>query len=82
VIGGAPPTDSSPKQLRLQKGEKVRFEIETSEPFSFEIRGLGIKQTIEESSVISFKATRPAQFPVIATATLIGVADLLVKPPG
>jgi cytoskeletal protein RodZ len=81
VIGGAPPTDSGPKQLTFHKGEKVRFEIDTSEPFSFEIRGLGIKQSIEESSVISFKATKAGQFPVIATATLIGVADLLIKPP-
>jgi hypothetical protein len=81
VIGGAPPTNSGPKQLTFHKGEKVRFEIETSEPFSFEIRGLGIKQSIEESSVISFPASKVGQFPVIATATLIGVADLLVKPP-
>jgi hypothetical protein len=81
VIGGAPPTDSGPKQLTFHKGEKVRFEIETSEPFSFEIRGLGIKQSIEENSVISFKATKAGQFPVIATATLIGVADLQIKPP-
>jgi hypothetical protein len=80
VIGGAPPTDAGPKQLTFRKGEKVRFEIETSEPFSFEIRGLGIKQSIEESSVIAFKATKAGQFPVIATATLIGVADLIVKP--
>jgi hypothetical protein len=58
----------------------VRFEIDTDEPFSFEIKGLGIQQSIEESSVISFKATKTGQFPVIATATLIGVADLLIKP--
>jgi hypothetical protein len=81
VIGGAPPTDSGPKQLTFHKGEKVRFEIETSEPFSFEIKGLNINQSIEESSVISFKATKVGQFPVIATATLIGVADLRIKPP-
>ena len=81
VIGGAPPTDSGPKQLTFHKGEKVHFEIETTEPFSFEIRGLGIKQSIEESSVISFKASKTGQFPVIATATLIGVADLQIKPP-
>jgi hypothetical protein len=80
VIGGAPPTDSGPKQLSFRKGEKVRFEIETSEPFSFEIRGLDIKQSIEESSIISFKAKKAGQFPVIATATLIGVADLQIKP--
>jgi hypothetical protein len=81
VIGGAPPTDSGPKQLTFHKGEKVRFEIETDEPFSFEIRGLNIKQSIEESSIISFKATKAGQFPVIATATVIGVADLQIKPP-
>jgi hypothetical protein len=81
VIGGAPPTDSGPKQLTFRKGEKVRFEIETDEPFSFEIRGLNVKQSIEESSIISFKATRVGQFPVIAGATSIGVADLQIKPP-
>jgi hypothetical protein len=80
VIGGAPPTDSGPRQLTFHKGEQVRFEIETSEPFTFEIRGLGIEQTIQESSVISFKATKTGQFPVIATATAIGVADLIVEP--
>jgi hypothetical protein len=78
VVGGAPPEGSGPKQLHFTKGEKVRFEIETSEPFSFEIKGLGITQSIEGTSTISFKATKAGQFPVIATATLIGVADLLI----
>jgi hypothetical protein len=80
VIGGAPPTESGPKQLTFRKGEKVRFEVETDEPFSFEIRGLNIKQSIENSSIIAFKATKVGQFPVIASATLIGVADLQIKP--
>lgn len=80
VIGGAPPTDAGPKQLTFRKGEKVRFEIETDEPFAFEIRGLNVKQSIEESSIISFKATKAGQFPVIASATMIGVADLRIKP--
>ncbi len=80
VIGGAPPTGSGPKQLHFTEGEKVRFQIETSEPFSFEIKGLGITQSIESTSTISFKATKTGQFPVIATATLIGVADLLISP--
>jgi hypothetical protein len=80
VIGGAPPEGSGPRQLHFTKGEKVRFEIETSEPFSFEIKGLGITQSIESTSTISFEATKTGQFPVIATATLIGVADLLIKP--
>jgi hypothetical protein len=80
VIGGAPPTGAGPRQLSFHKGEKVRFEIDTDEPFSFEIRGLGITKSIESSSVISFEATKTGQFPVIATATVIGVADLLIKP--
>ena len=80
VIGGAPPTGSGPKELHFTKGEKVRFAIETSEPFSFEIKGLGITQSIESTSTISFKATKAGQFPVIATATLIGVADILISP--
>ena len=80
VIGGAPPTDSGPKQLTFRKGEEVRFEIETDEPFSFEIRGLDIKQSIESTSIVSFPATKVGQFPVIASATLIGVADLQIKP--
>jgi hypothetical protein len=80
VIGGAPPTNSGPKQLTFRKGERVRFEIETDAPFSFEIRGLNIKQSIAESSIVSFKATEVGQFPVIASATLIGVADLQIKP--
>jgi heme/copper-type cytochrome/quinol oxidase subunit 2 len=80
VIGGAPPADAGPKQLTFRQGEKVRFEIETDEPFSFEIRGLNIKQSIEQTSIVSFPATKTGQFPVIASATLIGVADLQIKP--
>lgn len=79
VIGGAPPIGAGPKQLNFTKGEKVRFEIDTNEPFTFEIKGLGITQSIEKSSVISFQATKAGQFPVISTTTLIGVADLLIK---
>ncbi len=81
VIGGAPPADAGPKQLTFRKGERVRFEIETDEPFSFEIRGLDIEQSIERTSIVSFPATQVGQFPVIATATLIGVADLRIRPP-
>jgi hypothetical protein len=80
VIGGAPPTGTGPKDLNFRKGERVRFEIETDEPFSFEIKGLDITQSIEKSSIISFTATKTGQFPVIASATLIGVADLMIRP--
>jgi len=77
--GAAPPIGAGPKQLNFTKGEKVRFEIDTNEPFTFEIKGLGVTQSIEKSSIVSFKATKAGQFPVISTTTLIGVADLLIK---
>lgn len=80
VIGGAPPTGAGPKQLHFRKGERARFEIETDEPFSFEIRGLGVTESIERSATISFNATKTGQFPVISTTTLIGVADVLIRP--
>jgi hypothetical protein len=79
VVGGAPPEGAGPVQLHFTKGEKASFVIETSEPFSFEIKGLGITQSIESTSTISFKATKTGQFPVIATATLIGVADIQIS---
>jgi hypothetical protein len=79
VIGGAPPTGSGPKQLHFKKGERARFVLETSEPFSFEIKGLGITESIESTATISFNATKAGQFPVIATATLIGVADIQIS---
>jgi hypothetical protein len=79
VIGGAPPTGSGPKQLHYKKGERASFVIETSEPFSFEIKGLDITESIEGTTKISFNATKVGQFPVIATATLIGVADIQIS---
>jgi hypothetical protein len=79
VFGGAPPTGAGPKQLHFKLGEQIRFEIETDEPFTFEIKGLGVTKSIESTSIISFEAHKSGQFPVISTTTLIGVADLLIK---
>jgi hypothetical protein len=78
VIGGEPPTGAGPTQLHFIKGERASFLIETSEPFAFEIKGLGITESIESTAKISFNATKAGQFPVIATATLIGVADIQI----
>ncbi|OJU85955.1 MAG: hypothetical protein BGO11_18215 [Solirubrobacterales bacterium 70-9] len=78
VFGGAPPQESGPKQLHFVKGERAQFIVETNEPFSFEIKGLGITESIEHTATISFNATRTGQFPVVATATLIGVADIQI----
>lgn len=66
--------DPSPRDAEAQ--EQAR--IETDEPFSFEIRGLGTPGRIDRTSTSSFKATKGRQFPVIATARLIGVGGLLI----
>ncbi len=79
VIGGAPPTARGPAQLSFHLGERVRFRVVTDEPFSFEVLALGIAKTVDSSATVSFKATKVGQFPVIASATSIGVADLIVS---
>ncbi len=79
VIGGAPPTAAGPAQLSFHLGQQVRFRVVTDEPFSFEFLGLGIARTVDSNAIVSFQATKAGQFPMIATATSIGVADLLIS---
>jgi len=80
VIGGAPPEATGPVRLRFRRGERIRFKVETTEPVAIEIPGYGVAETVESGSVVSFKATHTGQFPVIAAATYIGIAELWVTP--
>jgi hypothetical protein len=79
VIGGAPPA-SGPPQLHFKRGHEVRFRVVTDSPIEFEIPGYGIDETVESDSVISFKAPRAGQFPVLVAASHIEIAGLLVSP--
>jgi hypothetical protein len=79
VIGGAPPA-SGPPQLHFKRGHKVRFRVVTDAPIEVEIPGYGIGETVESDSVISFKAPRAGQFPVLVAASHIEIAGLLVSP--
>ena len=79
VIGGAPPA-SGPPQLHFKRGQEVRFRVVTDAPIEFEIPGYGIDETVESDSVISFKAPRAGQFPVLVAASHIEIAGLLVAP--
>jgi hypothetical protein len=78
VIGGAPPA-SGPAKLHFKRGERARIRIDTDAPIGIEIPGYGIDETIETDSVLSFKAHRAGQFPVILAVSHIGIAELLVS---
>jgi hypothetical protein len=79
VVGGAPPA-SGPVQLHFKRGDRVRFRVDTDVPIGIEIPGYGISEVVESGSVVSFRALRSGQFPVIVADSHIGVAELLVAP--
>jgi hypothetical protein len=78
VIGGAPP-QSGPARLRFHRGERIRFRIDTDAPVGIEIPGYGIAESVEGSRVISFRARRSGEFPVVVAASHIGVAELRIS---
>ena len=79
VIGGAPPP-AGPVRLRFQRGERIRFRIDTDAPVGIEVPGYGIAETVESGTVVSFKADRAGQFAVVVAASHIGIADLRISP--
>jgi hypothetical protein len=79
VIGGAPPP-AGPARLRFHQGDRARFRIETDAPVGIEIPGYGIAETVESGTVVSFRAHRSGQFPVVVAASHIGIAELRVEP--
>ena len=78
-IGGAPPP-AGPARLRFNRGDRVRFRIYTDAPLGIEIPGYGISETVESGTVVSFRADRVGQFPVIVASSHIGIAGLQVSP--
>ncbi len=79
VIGGAPPS-AGPVRLRFHLGGRIRFRIDTDAPVGIEVPGYGISETVESGRVVSFRARRAGQFPVIVAASHIGIADLRISP--
>jgi hypothetical protein len=77
VIAGAPPV-AGPLRLRVARGERVRFRVRSDMPIVVRIPGYGIRLRVERSSLISFRATRPGQFPVVVAGSEIGVASVRV----
>lgn len=78
VIGGAPP-QSGPARLDFKQGQRVRFRIRTDSPVGIEIPGYGISETINSDAVVTFRARRPGQFPVVVAASHIGIASLRIE---
>jgi hypothetical protein len=82
VIDGAPPA-SGPAQLDYDKGDLVRLRVISNGTVGVELMGYGIQRTIEAGApaMISFKASKPGNFPLVVTASHIGVAEIQVGAP-
>jgi hypothetical protein len=79
VRGGAPP-GSGPARLQAVHGEQVRFKLDTDIPIVIGVPGLGVSRSLDSgTSIVSFKATRLGQFPVIVTTSHIGIANLRIS---
>jgi hypothetical protein len=77
VIGGAPPP-SGPVQLSSERGDRVRFRVVTDVPIGIEIPGYGVSEIVNSGEIVSFRATRTGQFPIIVSASHIAIATLRV----
>ena len=77
AIGGAPPP-SGPVRLRFKRGEKARFRVLSDIPIGIEIPGYGIHANVERGLLVSFRADRLGEFPVIVSDSHIAIASLLV----
>ena len=82
VIDGAPPA-SGPAELDYDKGDLVRLRVISNGTVGVELMGYGIDRTIEAGTpaMITFKASKPGNFPLVVTASHIGVAEIRVGAP-
>ena len=65
--------------LHFKRGGKVRFRVVTDAPVAIAVRGYGIEETLESGQILSFDATRVGQFPLVAAASEIGLATLVIS---
>ena len=79
VINGAPPA-SGPTELHYAKGDLVRLRVISNGMVAVELMGYGISRTVEAGTpaTISFKASKTGNFPLVVTASHIGVAEIRV----
>ena len=79
VIGGAPPETGAPT-FDYRKGDRVRIEVVSDSTVGVELLGYGIQRTVPANrpTLIELTASKPGNFPLIVTASHIGVADIRV----
>jgi hypothetical protein len=81
VIGGAPP-GSGPVRIDFKQGRRARFLVDTDIPIGIEIPGYGVNDTLSAGrSIVSFKASKRGQYPVVVASSHIDIANLRVTPP-
>jgi hypothetical protein len=82
VINGAPPA-SGPAELHYDKDEIARLRVTSDETVAVELMGYGIGRTVEagKPALIRFRASKPGSFPLVVTASHIGVAEIRVGGP-
>ncbi len=81
VIGGAPPS-SGPVRLDFKQGRTARFVVGSDQEIGIEIPGYGVSRTVGPGrTLVSFKASKRGQYPVVVSASHIDVATLHVARP-
>jgi hypothetical protein len=81
VIGGAPP-QSGPVRLDFKQGGTARFVIDSNIAIGIEIPGYGVSRTLGPGrTVVSFRASKRGQYPVIVASSHIDIANLHVTSP-
>ena len=81
VVGGAPPA-SGPAHLDYRRGDRVRLRIASDGTVGLELLGYGITTTVEAGrpTEIDFTGSKPGNFPLIAAASHIAVAQIRIAP--
>jgi hypothetical protein len=81
VIAGKPP-ESGPVQLRVKKGHRARFVVQSDQEIGIEVVGYGVSRTVSPGrTLVSFPTRKTGQFPIVDSASEISVASLRVAAP-
>jgi hypothetical protein len=80
IEGGAPPLSSGAPTLDYQKDDDVRLNVISDGTVGLELVGYGIDRTVpaNQPTLIEFKATKAGNYPLVVTASHIGVADIRI----
>ena len=81
VIAGKPPA-SGPARLDFKKGRTARFVVQTDQELGIGVVGYGVSRTVSPGrTLVSFKASKSGQFPIVDSASEIAIANLRVAAP-